>query len=83
METIRIDVYLPATGSNYELRIPRRMNCLLAAHLAADAIAELSEGSYRSSRSSLFAWRDSGKLLGMNHSLAQEHVQNGSRLMLI
>ena len=83
METIRIDVYLPAAGHSYELRIPQTMNCLLAAHLTADALAELSDGTYRSSRSSIFAWQDSGKLLDMTHSLAQEHVRNGSRLLLI
>ena len=83
METIVIEVYLPAAGRTFDVRVPRAMNSLLAAHLTADALASLSDGAYLSSRTSLFAWRESGKLLAMGHSLEQEHVRNGSRLLLV
>lgn len=83
METIVIEVYLPAANRAFEVRIPQAMNSLLAAHLTAEALASLSDGAYLSSRTSLFAWRENGKLLDMGCSLEQEHVRNGSELLLI
>lgn len=83
MDTIVIEVYLPAAEQTFEVRIPQAMNSLLAAHLTADALSALTKGAYLSSRSSLFAWCRDGKLLNMGCSLEQEHVRNGSRLMLI
>ena len=83
MDRILIDVYLPADGEHYDIRLPGTMNCLMAAHLTARALSELSEGAYLPSRTSVFAWRESGRLLSVSRSLEQEQVKNGSQLMLI
>lgn len=83
METIVVEVYLPAANQTFEVRVPQAMNSLLAAHLTADALATLSDGAYLPSRTSLFAWRENGKLLDMGRSLEQEHVRNCSKLLLI
>ena len=83
METLLVEVYLPAAGKNFELRLPKALNSLVAAHLAAEALSELSGGTYLPSHSSLFARRDSGRLLDMNRSLEQNDVCNGSQLLLL
>ena len=83
MNTINIEVYLPASGKSYDVRIPTAMNSLLAAHLTADALANISDGTYRSSRTSIFAWYDSGKLLETEKSLEEANVKNSSKLLLI
>ena len=83
MNTILIEVFLPAAGISYDIRVPGSMNSLLAAHLTADALANLSDGNYRSSGSSIFAWRDSGKILETGKSLEEAGVKNGSKLLLI
>ena len=83
MDTILVGVYLPAAGKEYELRLPRAMNSLLAAHLAAEALSDLSGGEYLPSRSSLFAKRGRGQLLDMNRSLEENGIVNGSQLLLI
>lgn len=83
MKKILIEVYLPATGKYYNIRVPESMNCLIAAHLTAKALSDLSEGAYYPSRSSLFAWHGNGRILNTSHSLQQEHVENGSQLLLI
>ena len=71
METLLVEVYLPAAGITYEMRLPRAMNSLL------------SGDTYLPSRSSLFAKRDSGRILDFNRSLEQNGVLNGTRLLLI
>ena len=83
MDDLLIEVYLPANGKTYQLRIPGGMNTLLAASLTAKALAQLSRGCYAPSHNSVFAWRDSGKLLDMRLSMRQAQVNNGSSLLLI
>ena len=83
MNMIVAEVYLPASGKSYEIRVPAAMNSLLAAHLTADGLGNLSEGTYRSSRSSVFAWQDSGKVLEMEKSMEEANVRNGSKLLLV
>ena len=83
MNNLIVEVWLPSSDMHYDIRVPSAMNSLLAAHLAADALANLSDGNYRSSRSSIFAWYESGKLLETGKSLEEQNVKNGSKLLLI
>lgn len=83
METIIIQVYLPAQGVSHELRLPKSLNCLMAANIAARALAPLSDGSYLPSHNSVFAWQATGELLSMDKSLEQVGVVNGSKLLLL
>ncbi len=83
MQTFVVEVYLPAAGKSFAVRVPRAMNSLLAAHLAAEALSELSGGEYLPSHSSLFAKRGSGRILDMNRSMEENDVENGTRLLLI
>lgn len=82
-ETIVVDVYLPASGQRFDLRLPKAMNSLVAAHLAAQALEPLSKGAYHASSSSVLAWHDSGKFLNAQHTLEQEGVCNGSHLLMV
>ena len=83
MDTLLVEVCLPAAGKRFEMRLPRNMNALLAAHLAAEAVVNLAEGAYLPSRASLFAKAGSGQILDMRRSLEQNGVKNGSSLLLI
>ncbi len=83
MNHLIVEVWLPASDMHYDIRVPAAMNSLLAAHLTADALATLSDGNYRSSRSSIFAWYESGKLLETEKSLEELKVKNGSKLLLV
>ena len=83
MDTLRVEVYLPAQGKAYEVRLPKGLNTLAAAQLTAKALAPLSGGAYLDSHNSVLAWRDSGLVLDMRMSLEQANVENGSKLLLI
>ena len=83
MKLIVFDVFLPASGAHYDVRLPQSMNSLMAANLTARALARLSDGSYLPSDSSVFAFAENGRLLNAARSLAQENVKNGSFLLLI
>ncbi len=84
MDFVIVQVTIPAAGKDFEVRIPASMNTLTAANLTAKAVSgKLSDGAYFASRNSFFAWKENGKILRYNKSMEQEHVQNGSQLLLI
>ena len=83
MDTILVEVYLPAAGKSFELRLPRALNSQIADQLAAEAVSSLSDGTYLPSHASMFAMRDTGVLLDMKRSLEQNNLHNGSRILLL
>ena len=83
METIVIEVYLPALCRSFDVRVPKGMNTLLCANLTAKALSSLTGGQYQASRSSIFAWRANGALLDTHRSMEKAKVCNGSKLLLI
>lgn len=82
-KTFDVSVRLPAAGREYELRFPAGINTHVAALLAAKALEPLSDGAFRAAKSCVLAWRDSGKLLNGQRTVAENGVRNGSRLLLI
>lgn len=83
MNHVIVQVYLPSIQKDFEIKLSCPMNSLLAAHLTARAISPLSEGTYLPSHASIFAWKDTGKLLETGKTLEESGVQNGSHLILL
>lgn len=83
MEYVIVEVYLPACGRSFEIRLPLDLNAGMASSLTAKALSRLSEGAYLPSRNSILAWRDGGSLLDARKPLRQCGVRTGSRLLLI
>lgn len=83
MDVITVEITVPAAGRSFDLRLPHAINCQLAAYLAAQALADLTEGSYSETGSAVLVWKESGRMLNVLKSLEEEHVLNGSKLLLI
>ena len=83
MERVIVEVFLPASGKKYDVRIPLDLNSAVVSGMVAKALAELSDGSYRASGSSSLAWQDSGRMLDTDKTMRECRVQNMSRLILI
>lgn len=83
MERVIVEVFLPATGRKYDVRLPLDMNVRAVSGMVAKALADLSEGAYLASPTSFLAWKDSGRLLDSHKTLRECAVKNTSQLMLI
>ena len=83
MEGVIVEVYLPASGKKYYVRVPLDLNTRVVTGMVAKALAELSGGEYLPSGSSLLAWKDTGALLDNSKTLRECSVKNTSRLILI
>ena len=80
MERIIVEVFLPAAGREFDVRIPLDLNAGETARMIARALSDLSEGSYLPSKSSC---RETGMLLDHAKTMRQCGVKNTSRLMMI
>lgn len=83
METILVDVWVPAVQQSFEVKMPHDMNTQVAAVLAGKAIAPLTGGAFAASKSNRLASRKTGALLNPEMTLRQAKVINGSCMLLI
>ena len=83
MEMVITQVFVPATGCELDVRFPRDFNAQEAAKMAAKAIEDLYGEGFRSSRSCVLAWRNTGELLNPAKTLAECGVVTSSRLIII
>lgn len=83
MNHVIVKVYLPTLQRDFEVKLPCAMNSFLAAQLTAKALSPLSEMTYLPSHSSVFAWKETGRLVGTGLSVEEAGIMNGSRLILL
>ncbi len=83
MDSILVEVYLPATQKAYDIRIPRLCMMWEVTELVSKALSELSEGLYNATDKAVLCDRVNGTLYNINLSVEELGLTNGSRLMLI
>ena len=83
MERIVVNVYLPAAGKGFDVRVPLDLNVEFLASIVAKALSPLSEDNFLPSSISCLAHRDTGILLNPTQTLRQCGIDQGSSLILI
>ncbi len=83
MNKIMVEVYLPAAGKSYDVRIPvfRRIGEIIP--LLEVGMAELEPGYFIPSGNSVLCDRETGVILNVNLTVDETGILNGTRLMLI
>lgn len=83
VEKLLLNVYLPAVGKSYEVRLPAGLNVQLAAVLTGMALSELSEGLFMPSKNCMLFWQETGHRLSEHKTLWESGIRNGCQLILI
>ena len=78
-----VTVRLPAADRSYQVRFPAGMNTHVATLLAAQALENLSDGTFRAAKNCVLAWSEDGRILNGKKTMAENGVINGSGLLLI
>lgn len=83
MNKVMIELYLPAAGCSYDMRIP--LNCPIGEiiPLIENCMAELEEGYYIPTDEVVLCERTTGVVLDVNVTPAEMGIINGTKLMLI
>lgn len=83
MDKVMIALYIPATGKNYDIRLPQSLSVAQAAALISTFFAESARGAFIPDASSVLCDAESGMIYPVNSSIQELRLKNGSRLMLI
>ncbi len=83
MNKIIIEVYVPASGNNYEIRIPKSIQMYKILELIKKAITESEDGRYVPDDNSVLCDRYTGNIINLNLTATEIGIRNGSKLMII
>ena len=83
MKKILINVYVPIVGIGYDVFIPYDSPMSEVILLLEKAVAELSDGQFLPSESTILCMRDTGEILDINYKVFELGIKNGSKLMII
>ena len=83
MNKIIIQIFLPANGNWYDIRVPESMYVYDLATVLADLFSEIAKGFYYKSNENVLCFRDTGQKLPQDKTLAELKVCNRTKLMFV
>lgn len=83
MSNVLVEVYLPANGKSYDVRIPTAVTLWEILPVLAKLLSHLSDGSFRAKEFPVLCFKDSGKICDANRTVQELGFANGTELMLI
>ena len=83
MNKVQVQLYIPATGTSYDILLPRTISVAQATSLLASFFKETSERAYIADANTTLCSMDTGNIYSANMSVEDLHLKNGSKLMLI
>ena len=83
MKKYLVDLYLPASGSHYDVYLPTGKQIGEATQLLVQIAESLSGGSYKGTTEAVLLDADSGVPLDRNTTVYDAGIRNSSKLILI
>lgn len=83
MNKIIVQVYLPADGKTYDVRVPENMYVYDVVKVLAELFSESAKGFYYKGDVNILCFRESGKSLLQNCTLKELGVSNRTQLMFV
>lgn len=83
MSKLMVELYLPAAGRSYDVRIPAGSRIGDIIPLLESCMAELAAGYFVPGADSILCERGTGTVLNVNLTAEESGILNGAKLMLI
>lgn len=83
MKKYLVDVLLPTSGQHYDVYLPANKTVYEAVELLTHMMESLSEGSYKSSQTTMLLDARSGEPFPMAQTVYDAGIRSASRLILI
>lgn len=83
MNKIMVEIYLPAAGKSYDVRIPASSRIGEIIPLVEICLAELEEGYFVTSKDTVLCDKNTGMTLDVNLTPSEMGILNGTKLMMI
>lgn len=83
MSKLMVELYLPAAGRSYDVRIPAGSRIGEIIPLLEGCMAELAAGYFIPGADSILCEQETGMVLNVNLTVEESGILNGTKLMLI
>ncbi len=83
MNKLMVEIFLPASGKSYDIRIPVNSRIGDMIPLLEACMAELEDGYFVPNADSILCDRNTGVVLDMNLTAGEMGILNGTKLILI
>lgn len=83
MSKLMVELYLPAAGRSYDVRIPTGSRIGEIIPLLEGCMAELASGYFIPAADSILCEQETGMVLNVNMTVEESGILNGTKLMLI
>lgn len=83
MDKVLVEVYVPVLHRSFDMFIPLQSQMHEALELMKKAVADLSDGQFVPSESTVICHREDGTIININLSVYDLEIRNGEKLMLI
>lgn len=83
MSKIMVEIYLPASGETYDVKIPANSRIGQIIPLLEKCMLELADGYFVPGDSTVLCERTTGTVLSRNLTVSEMGIVNGTRLMII
>lgn len=83
MNNIIVEVFLPANGHKYDIRISGDMLISDITEMVSEIVTELAYGQFRGDANTVLCNAETGEILNINLSAREQGIFNASKLMLI
>lgn len=83
MDKVLVEVYIPASEKSYDVFLPLESKLYEVVYLLTGTMAELTQGEFSATPDTILCDRNTGKILNINLTVADNGVINGTKLMLV
>ncbi|MCM1114550.1 MAG: methyltransferase [Clostridium sp.] len=83
MNKLIVEVYVPASGNKYEMRIQATIQMYKILELIKKAVAEFEDGRYKPDDTAVLCDKITGNIINLNMTANELGIKNGSKLMII
>ena len=83
MNKVMVQLYIPVTGTSYDILLPRTLSVNQAAKLVSEFFTGVTGGAYMPGEDAVLCSMEDGKIYNVNSSVESLNLKNGSKLMLI
>lgn len=80
---ILVTVYLPAAYKRFEVMLPLQGNMAEIQAALSQMLTDLSGGMFSPSPTTMLLDKSTGNFIGINATVEELHLRNGSQLLLI
>ena len=83
MNKVLVEIFLPASGISYEMKIPRQLKVIQVLEMINNYLRNVEDAEYTPDADSVLCNANTGEIFESNAFIEELGLMNGAKIMLI